>query len=259
MSRTSDLWVFFGLTFACAWAAWGLAHPGVQRALGLPLPGEWLVALGTAAPSAVALILAARHGRAMELLGELARWNVHPGWYAFVLLGPPAAMLAAMGLHVLLGGTAPAYPEASRWPLIGVNFVAVLLIGGPLGEELGWRGFALPHLEPSLGLAGAGLAIGAVWALWHAPLFFLPGAPQAELPFGWFAVQAVALSLVLSLVYWESGRSLLLPVLLHASVNTFAGPLRILPSSTGSARPFALTVVLVAVAAALMLALRRMR
>jgi membrane protease YdiL (CAAX protease family) len=258
VSRTSDLWAFFGLTFACAWLAWGLAYPGVQRALGLAVPSEWLFALGTAAPSAVALILAVRSGKASELIGELARWGVHPGWYTLALLAPPVVMLVAMGLHVLLGGTAPAYPDASRWPLIGVNFIVVLLIGGPLGEELGWRGFVLPHLQSSIGLIWAGLLIGTVWALWHVPLFVLPGSPQSELPFGWFALQAVALSLVLSIVYWDSGRSLLLPVLLHASMNTFAGPLRILPSQTGSTRPFVLTAVVVS-ATALLMAIRRPR
>jgi membrane protease YdiL (CAAX protease family) len=55
-------------------------------------------------------------------------------------------MLAAMGVHVLLGGTALPYPPLSRWPWVAVNFGLVVLVGGPLGEELGWRGLALPLL-----------------------------------------------------------------------------------------------------------------
>jgi membrane protease YdiL (CAAX protease family) len=67
----------------------------------------------------------------------------------------------------------------------------------------------------------------------------------------------VALSLILSFVYEKTGRSLLLPVLLHACVNTFAGPLRVLPSVAGSERPFILTVLLAWIAAGLLAALPR--
>jgi hypothetical protein len=99
--------------------------------------------------------------------------------------------------------------------------------------------------------------LGIVWAVWHLPLFLLPGSPQSELSFVWFALQAVGLSLVLALIYEGTGYSLLLPVLLHASVNTFAGPLRVLPSVAGSERPFLLTVLLAWMAAGLLAVLTR--
>jgi hypothetical protein len=94
-----------------------------------------------------ALGLSAWRGVARELLEGLLRWRVHAGWYAFALLGPPILMLVAMAIHVALGGAWPDYPAASRWPLFAIYFVAVLLVGGPLGEELGWRGYALPRLS----------------------------------------------------------------------------------------------------------------
>lgn len=54
---------------------------------------------------------------------------------------------------------------------MAVNFVIVLLAGGPLGEELGWRGLALPVLRDQLGLLTAALVIGIIWAVWHLPFF----------------------------------------------------------------------------------------
>ncbi len=255
--RTSQLPAFLGLTFALAWLAWGLAHPDVQRALGIFLSPGLLIGLGTAVPSTVALAMAARHATAGALLARLVLWRVHPGWYVVAILGPAVLMLAAMAGHVLLGGILPHYPPPAWWPLVAVNFVAVVLVGGPLGEELGWRGLAVPVLRDRLGLLAAALVIGLVWAVWHLPLFLLPGSLQSELPWGWFGLQAVALSLILSFVYEQTGHSLLLPVLLHASVNTFAGPLRLLPSVAGSERPFILTVLLAWVAAGLLAALPR--
>ena len=257
--RMTQLPAFLGLAFGVAWLAWGLAHPDVQRALGVSIPPRLLIGLGTAAPSTVALAMAVRHGTAGTLLAQLVLWRVHPGWYAVAILGPAVLMLAAMAGHVLLGGALPPYPPPARWPLVAVNFVAVVLIAGPLGEELGWRGLALPVLRDRLGLLAAAVVIGVIWAVWHLPLFFLPGSLQSELPWGWFGLQTVALSLVLSFVYEKTGHSLLLPVLLHASINTFAGPLRILPSVAGSERPFILTVLLAWVAAGLLAVLPRRR
>ncbi len=255
--RPGRLAGFLGLTFTGSWLAWGLAHPDVQRALGLAVSRDLLIAVGTAVPSTVALLMAACEGTARPLLAGLTRWRVHPVWYAIAILSPPSVMLAAMGGHVLLGGEAPSYPTPSRWPLVAINFVGVVLLGGPLGEELGWRGLALPVLRSRLRLLAAALVLGVIWAAWHLPLFVLPGSPQSELPLGGFALQTVALSLILALVYEGSGRSLLLPVLLHASVNAFSGPLRILPAATGSERPFILTVLLAWVAAGFLAALRR--
>jgi hypothetical protein len=244
MLKRRELTAFFGLSFALAWSAWGLAHPQLQQHLGLRLPADPLVMLGTAVPSFVALGLATWRGRGRELLSRLIAWRVNAGWYALASIGPPILMLAATAIHVALGGDWPDYPPPERWSLFPINFVAVLMLGGPLGEELGWRGYALPMMTARIGLARAGTLIGLAWAAWHLPLFLLPSSPQAGLPLIWFGLQAVALSLVLAVVWQGTGGNLLLPVLLHASVNAFSGPLRVLPADAGSTQPYILTVLL---------------
>ncbi len=244
MVRQSGLATFFSLTFAFTWLLWGLAHPGIQKQLGLSLSAGLFVGLGTAVPSLVALGLSARRADAGKLLFGLFRWRVHPSWYALALIGPPALMITSTAIHVALGGAWPDYPATDRWPLFTINFVAVLIVGGPLGEELGWRGYALPRMKAQTAPASAGAALGVIWAAWHIPLFLLPFSPQAGVPFIWFGLQAVALSIVLALVWQRTGRSLLLPLLLHTSVNSFAGPLRMIPGETGSLRPYILSVVL---------------
>jgi len=128
---------------------------------------------------------------------------------------------------------------------VAVNFLAVLLIGGPLGEEAGWRGYAQPALQAHWGVLPSGLAVGALWGLWHLPLFLIPGTPQSTIPFALYLAQAVPLGILLTWLYQGSGGSLLLVALFHASINTWPGPLRLLPDATDSLRPFALVTALV--------------
>ncbi len=257
MPADSGLAVYFALAFVLAWVFWVPAALSEQGAVGGSPPTALLVVLGTFAPSVAAVLVAARKGGAgtRALLGQLLRWRVGPGWYAVALFGPAALMLVAIGLHVALGGAVPDFPEPSRWPLVAVNLVLVLLVGGPLGEELGWRGFALPRLQARHGALRASVVLGVVWALWHLPLFAVPGAPQGQVPFLLFVAQAVALSVFFAWAYNGSAGSLPIVLLLHASVNTWAGALRILPEATGSLLPWILATALAClVAVALVLA-----
>jgi membrane protease YdiL (CAAX protease family) len=244
MLKKYGVLVFFGLTFVCAWTLWGLAHPEVQRQFGLKLSPELLLLAGTFVPSALALALSSKHGGAKKLISALFRWRIHGLWYAFAVLGPPILMFASTASHVALGGAWPDYPDADRWPLVALNLLAVLFLGGPLGEELGWRGYALPRLSSQFGLVGAGALVGLVWAVWHLPLFMLPNSPQGDLSFWLFALQAIALSLIMAVLWQEADQSIILPVLMHASVNSFSGPLRILPRDAGSTSPYIFSVAL---------------
>ena len=248
----SGLGAYFALAFVLAWVFWVPAALSERGAIGRSLPTALLVVLGTFAPSVAAVLVAASKGGgagARSLLGQLLRWRVRPGWYVVALFGPAALMMVAIGMYVALGGAAPDFPEPSRWPLVAVNLVLVLLIGGPLGEELGWRGFALPRLQARHGALRASVVVGVVWALWHLPLFAVPGAPQSQVPFSLFVVQAVALSVFFAWAYNGTKGRLPVVLLLHASVNTWAGALRILPEATGSLLPWLLATALACVMA----------
>jgi membrane protease YdiL (CAAX protease family) len=161
------------------------------------------------------------------------------------ITGPVLIMLLAMGIHLLLGGTAPDYvPFGAPWLIVAVNFVLVLLIGGSLGEEFGWRGFALPALEARFSPLWASLILEIIWAVWHLPLFFISDSAQHSLPFGMYALLTIPLTILITWVYHGSGDSLLLVMLFHAAVNTWSGPLMISPEAAGSTRPLVLVVIL---------------
>ena len=112
------------------------------------------------------------------------------------------------------------------------------------GEEIGWRGYALPRLSDGFGLAPASVVLGIIWATWHLPLFLIPGADTFGQSFPLHLLQVTALSVAMAWLYWRTEGSLLLVMLLHAAVNNTKD---IVPSAVPGARnPFALSTSLVA-------------
>ena len=87
------------------------------------------------------------------------------------------------------------------------------------GEEVGWRGYALPRLSARYGLAPAGIILGIIWAAWHLPLFFFPNSDTLGQSFPLYVLQVTAVSVAMAWLYWRTGGSLLLVMLFHAAVN----------------------------------------
>lgn len=249
------LTTFLLLTFGIAWFVWSPLLVAEYTSLPLPVTPVVLSGLGSFVPSITALFLTWRYlGKAelRRLLGRVLVWRVSPIWYMLAITGPAFVMLIAMGGHVLLGGTAPDYASLGfRWFLVPINFVLVLLFGGPLGEEFGWRGFVLPALEARFSPPWDSLILGIIWSVWHLPLFFIAASAQHSLPFWLYVLLTMPLSILITWVYHGSGNSLFLVMLFHAAVNTWSGPLRISPEAAGSARPLALVVILTWVVALL--------
>jgi membrane protease YdiL (CAAX protease family) len=198
----------------------------------LTLPALFL--LGTFGPLISAVLLTrVESGWAgvRELLGRVRRWRLGIGWYAFVLFGPGAVYLLAMALTAALGGTVDV-AKIDPWYTVPLLFLLVLFVGGPLGEEFGWRGYALPRLQERRSTLAAALILGVVWALWHLPNWWIPVTEQYEnvrgngnylFFIGEFVLVLVALSVVFAFVYNGTGESMLAPLLLHASFNTWSG------------------------------------
>lgn len=155
-----------------------------------------------------------------------------PGW-ALVLLLFPLAAAAGGGLDVLVRGTArPLDPvglgELVRRPLPFAAGALFVLVVGPLPEEIGWRGFAQDRLQRRWSALAAALAVGLLWATWHAPLHLMTGyygafgaRPPDPLEFG---AGILVSSVLYAWVYNRTGRSVLAVVVLHFMEN-FTGDL----------------------------------
>ncbi len=115
-------------------------------------------------PSLVAFVLAGIEGGTAgvgQLLAQAGRWRFGIGWYAVAILLAPLIWVVSLGMALLLGG---------RGPEVRLDFLVPV---AAIGEEFGWRGYALPRLQDRMGALPASLLIGVIWAAWHLPYFIV--------------------------------------------------------------------------------------
>jgi membrane protease YdiL (CAAX protease family) len=217
---------FFALTYLLSWAVW-LPLLAARYNLGPWRIDEGLSSvvrlLGVLMPGTAALLLAALSaGRSgvRSVLGGLGTWRVGGRWWAAAALAQPALAVAIGVLYNALGGQPPVAPAA---PLPPGGFVmqAFFLLVATLGEEIGWRGLALPALQPKHGPLAASLILGLVWATWHLPFWLLIGTVQA-LGLGYLALNylfIVPVSVYITWFYNHGRSSLLLAVAFHVTFN----------------------------------------
>jgi membrane protease YdiL (CAAX protease family) len=218
---------FFAVAFVLTWLVW------VPRALVSrgALDAPWVVDLGATwayGPAEAALIVAALIGRdALRDLGRrLVRWRVPLRWYAVVLLGPAAfwaVVLVVVGVLGLLGipydGEAAPQPPLAESGVSALPLLAVVLVTDALGEETGWRGFALPSLLRRLPDVVASTLLGVVWACWHLPLLWTAGATLEGASPWVLLLELPARSVVFTWIFRATGGSAVLAVLLHAAMS----------------------------------------
>ena len=215
------LLAFVLLAFLISWTAWGvLALLGTEPGVNV---GGVLWLLGGLGPPIAAVVVTQRTDGSQstrQLLGRLFRWRVGWQWYGVAVLLPGIVVIATIIIDAQVRGATTPIPNPEFVLLFVGLVVASAVIGGGL-EEIGWRGFALPRLQASFDAFTASLAVGVVWMLWHAPLFVVPGAVQADLPVLPFVVQGIALAVVFTWLYNSTRGSILLAVLLHGSFNAW--------------------------------------
>ena len=208
--RRRPLLSFAILAYALSWSWWLL-----YILVGFPFP---ILACGPFLTALVTTALVEGRAEVRALLARLVRWRVAPRWYAAAVGQPLALHLAATRLNLLLGAAADADRQLRQPYLIVPMLLFNLLfpLGGAFGEELGWRGHALPRVRARYGALAASLLIGALQAAWHLPLFAAGVLHAADLPvfFG--------LGVAATWLFGRTGGSVLHTMLLHAAFNTGA-------------------------------------
>jgi uncharacterized protein len=197
------------VVLAFAWT-WPLAA-AIEVSLALPL-------LGLFGPLIGATVVVAALGGRPGVRDLYSRFRVGVRdlpWLLAAALLPLALLVPVWALGARLGGPA----ELRLAPLSAVSFVLAVLI---VGEEVGWRGFALPHLLGRTSPVYASLGLGVVWALWHLPNFVLPGYPHRGLPFAAFLLLVVAYSVLFTAFALRTRGNLAVAVVLHAALNLFS-------------------------------------
>jgi membrane protease YdiL (CAAX protease family) len=221
---------FFVLAYAISWVFWVPIVLYIR--LVLP-PGQdpgWLMLpmlAGLYAPTAAAIIMTRiLEGKSgvKKLLAKFLVWRVGVRWWLAAFLLAPVATLAAIGIYLLQGGVVGQF-DPSQWYMVLLGPLVVLPFY--LGEELGWRGYALPKLQEKYSSLWSSAIVGIMWVFWHTPAFWAPegtaisGQPVTLFSVGWYLILLIGLSILMTFVYNNTKGSLLLALLFH---GMFTGP-----------------------------------
>ena len=227
--KRHPLLVFFVLMFALSWGIW-LWLALAPKSFPLSLEGGKL--LGAFGPCLAALIVTGMvEGVAglRKLFGRLLIWRVSLGWYLIALLLPAGISLMTTALHMMFGGDAPDFGnppiyrvelpkllmEYNAWTILIPVFLMELVFGSSLGEELGWRGFALFRLQQRLRALDATLIVALVWTVWAQPLLHLQQTKDFVVPFLVMLVGVIPAQVLTTWIFNSTGGSLLLVVLFN--------------------------------------------
>jgi membrane protease YdiL (CAAX protease family) len=215
MSRIKrwPLVAFYVLVFATLWLLFLVLRATVHPLLAV-LIGSWL-------PDLIAvLVVGVAEGRPglRALFGRVVRWRFGARWYAIALLGPIAVTFLAVGVYALLGNPVTSFAPARA--LLPIALAAIYT--GATGEELGWRGFALPRMQARWNALVSSLILGVLWGLYHYPAWLIPGTPQESVPFAAFMLGVLPFTVFISWVFNHARGSLIVAFLAHFAFN-FAG------------------------------------
>lgn len=220
--RSRPLLSFFVAVFLITWsvaAAAVFASDWFGRVFGPLSASNPMFFLGVYAPSLVSIALTAAFEGWTGLQQLFARLNprrCHPVWYLVVIGGFLALTGVAGWVGSLFGGPAPVWHFSGA---IAALAGGVIFDAGPLGEELGWRGFALPRMLRRWNPLRASLLLGAIWGVWHLPAFYVSTLSQSQMSFPIFVLGAISLSVVICWLFLKSNGSVLITILAHVMAN----------------------------------------
>jgi membrane protease YdiL (CAAX protease family) len=200
---------FFVLTYAISWGFLPIEAVGF-------MPGGPLLA-------ALIVIPITRGWAGLRELGSrMIRWRVRWYWYVVAIGLPLAVVLLTVGLNVALGASTPSPVQSGSVTTVLMVFAVRLLNpgDGALGEEPGWRGFALPGLQRTLSPLVSTLILGVLVTGWHVPLLFLEeGGLQPSILVG-YLLGTVAVTFWYSWLFNHTGGSVLITLVSHATQGT---------------------------------------
>ena len=218
-AQTHPLILFFLLTYAWSWTFWLVVPPFVSDKHSDIVYISLFIA-GATGPTVGALLTRWLSHRDLKICPVWTGWSrvttgLMVGLACFIVVTLIAPSIAttrapARALH---------WGSLLHWSVYGINYST--LLGGPLNEEPGWRGFALPRLQARFGPVFATIILAPLWAAWHLPLFQIKGWSSAT-PWQFFLI-LIGISFLMTAAANLSKFSVIVAVVLHAFFNTSSG------------------------------------
>ncbi|NRT36120.1 hypothetical protein BJV38_001296 [Clostridium beijerinckii] len=210
--------VYLMSTFFLTWIFWILSFTSNSLSL-----NAIFRTVGSLMPSLIAIIFTSYfYGRIglRRFLKKLTIWKVNPLFYVFILFYSISSFYVPSFICLIAGAD---YKIHIKNQIFGFNLdnplsllaclLVLLILGGPLGEELGWRGFVLPILQEKYSQLFSGVIVGVIWTCWHIPMFLFH--IQGYDNFIVYLLQTISLSIIYTWIYNHVKGSLLIPVLYH--------------------------------------------
>jgi membrane protease YdiL (CAAX protease family) len=250
VSENRNLFLFFLIAYGFTWLFWiseTLASRGllgssilVDFLLGPYNPAAW-------GPFVSAVLLSVWHNKGTGLLGLLKRGvevRFPKRWWIPTFLLCPLMIGGAFLISILAGNSIPELDWIADPFLLVSSFFLILVTGGPLQEEFGWRGYALPRLQGRFNALYSSLILGFMWGLWHLPYFFI--GTEITYAYGIFPqiFTAIMLSILLTWLFNNTRGSVLVSLIFHNTFNWSMANFPALQTSMGS--PFFITFLIIA-------------
>ena len=208
--RRHPLATYFVLAFALAWWTWPFVLVNPNSAPMLP----WSPIF------AAIIVLGITEGRAGvgALLRSTFRWRAKPRWYVVALGVPLSLWVIAAAIPTALGA-APDVAYFAEFVALPITLLSTAIVKGPLTEEPGWRGFALPRMLTARGPLVASLTLGLIWFAWHLPLL-VQDLFGTQRPLGPYIIVVLSLSVIITWLWSAAGRNVFIVIVFHAAVNS---------------------------------------
>lgn len=215
--------VYLITTFLFTWIFWGIAFTSTS----LSLNGLFRI-VGSFMPSIMSIIFTGYyHGvnGIKKLLKKLTIWRINPFFYAFAFLYTamsiyiPSFICSIIGVNykIHINNYVSGFQLTSPLMIL-ICFFAAMIFGGPVGEELGWRGFVLPKLQKKVNPLISSIILGTIWASWHIPMFYFH-VTGYDISFISYLLETIWLTTLFTWLYNNTKGSLLIIILYHSFDN----------------------------------------
>jgi hypothetical protein len=222
-------YIFLLMTFIWSWTFWFIGLNLLADGINQESIGKFLIFFftGVYGPSISAIVTTfifdGLEG-VLNLLKKLFIWNVPFKNYLYIIFLPIIFVIIGIGLYNIFIG------DIGSFNLMAFLSIPTILwagfYAGPLGEELGWRGYLLPQLQKEHTNLKSAIIIGVIWFIWHIPLWWAPfgtlvsGESISFLPVITYFLMLICLSIIITWLVINSKGSVLVALLFHLSINT---------------------------------------